>query len=61
MSLKPKGSQITCIAIYEAIRTAQFIRNKAVRFWMDNSGIGQKDLYRLAQNTLEMNFLLLAT
>ncbi|MFO7032822.1 transposase, partial [Limnospira fusiformis CCALA 023] len=24
-------------------------------------GIGQKDLYRLAQNTLEMNFLLLAT
>ncbi|AKV67544.1 Mobile element protein [Microcystis panniformis FACHB-1757] len=25
-------------ALDEAIRTAQFIRNKAVRYWMDNSG-----------------------
>ena len=28
----------------EAIRTAQFIRNKALRYWMDNKGIGKYDL-----------------
>jgi putative transposase len=28
----------------EAIRTAQFIRNKALRHWMDNKGIGKYDL-----------------
>ncbi|BAI91265.1 putative transposase [Limnospira platensis NIES-39] len=61
LEFKAKGKSTQYSAIDEAIRTAQFIRNKAVRFWMDNSGIGQKDLYRLAQNTLEMNFLLLAT
>ena len=30
----------------EAIRTAQFIRNKAVRYWMDNQGVGKADLYQ---------------
>ncbi|BAI90428.1 putative transposase [Arthrospira platensis NIES-39] len=35
--------------------------NKAIGFWMDNSGIGQNNLYGLGQNTLEMNFLLLKT
>ncbi|MCI3279860.1 transposase [Synechococcus sp. PCC 6717] len=29
----------------EAIRTAQFVRNKCVRYWMDNKGVGRNDLY----------------
>ncbi|TAG13787.1 MAG: transposase [Oscillatoriales cyanobacterium] len=33
-------------AIDEAVRTAQFVRNKCIRFWIDNRGVGQKDLYR---------------
>lgn len=31
----------------EAIRTAQFIRNKAIRYWQDNRGIGKYDLSKL--------------
>jgi putative transposase len=31
-------------AIDEAIRTVQFVRNKAVRLWMDGRGIGDNDL-----------------
>ena len=30
--------------IEEAIRTAQFIRNKALRYWMDNKGVGKYEL-----------------
>lgn len=37
-------------ALDEAIRTAQFIRNKAVRHWMDNQGIGKADLYKLCKD-----------
>ena len=33
-----------CVAIDEAIRTCQFIRNKALRFWMDNKGVGKYQL-----------------
>jgi putative transposase len=32
-------------SIDEAIRTAQFVRNKCVRYWMDNSNVGQKGIY----------------
>ena len=31
-------------AMNEAIRTAQFIRNKALRYWMDNKGVGKYQL-----------------
>ncbi|MBV8887562.1 MAG: transposase, partial [Chroococcidiopsidaceae cyanobacterium CP_BM_RX_35] len=31
------------------IRTAGFIRNKCIRYWMDNRGIGQYDLSRLCK------------
>lgn len=34
----------------DAIRTAQFIRNKAVRYWMDNRNIGKADLYKLCKD-----------
>ena len=33
-------------AIDSAIRTAQFIRNKCLRHWMDNRGASRADLYR---------------
>lgn len=33
-------------AINEAIRTSQFVRNKVLRYWMDNRGISKKELYR---------------
>ncbi len=33
-------------AIDEAIRTSQFVRNKVLRYWMDNRGIGKKELYQ---------------
>jgi putative transposase len=31
-------------AIDDAIRTAQFIRNKCLRYWMDNKGVNNYDL-----------------
>ncbi|MBD2196718.1 MULTISPECIES: RNA-guided endonuclease InsQ/TnpB family protein [Calothrix] len=43
---KAKGKTTQYAAIDEAIKTAQFVRNKCIRFWMDNPGVGQKDLYR---------------
>jgi putative transposase len=43
---KLKGNKTQYQAIDEAIRTAQFVRNKAIRHWMDNCGVGQRDLYR---------------
>src|SRR4028118_753182 len=46
LEFKAKGKTTQYTAIDEAIRTAQFVRNKAIRFWMDNRGTGQKELYR---------------
>ena len=37
-------------ALDEAIRTAQFVRNKCLRHWMDNRGIGKKELYTLCKH-----------
>jgi putative transposase len=46
LEFKAKGKTTQYSAIDEAIKTAQFVRNKCVRYWMDNRGVGQKDLYR---------------
>jgi putative transposase len=46
LEFKAKGKTTQYGAIDEAIRTAQFVRNKCIRFWMDNRGVGQKELYR---------------
>lgn len=46
LELKAKGKTTQYAAIDEAIKTAQFVRNKCIRFWMDNRGVGQKELYR---------------
>ena len=40
--IKAKQHQLT--AIDEAIRTGQFVRNKALRYWMDNKGVNKYDL-----------------
>ena len=50
---KLRLSRAQAAAIDEAIRTTQFIRNKAVRLWMDGRGVSANDLQllcaRLAQ------------
>ena len=46
LEFKAKGKTTQYSAIDEAIKTAQFVRNKCVRFWMDSRGVGQKELYR---------------
>ena len=47
LEFKVKGKPEQFDAIDEAIRAAQFIRNKALRFWMDNHGVGKNDLQKL--------------
>jgi len=72
LEFKAKGKTTQYSAIDEAIRTAQFVRNKAIRYWMDNqsasgrscdskavdartpnTGVGQKQLYRLSKTLRE--------
>ena len=44
------GTREQYCALDEAIRTAQFIRNKAVRFWMDNADVSKALLYALCKD-----------
>ena len=44
LEMKIYAKQKQCVAMDEAIRTGQFIRNKALRFWMDNKGVGKYQL-----------------
>ena len=44
LDYKLRVNQSQQSAIDEAIRTTQFIRNKALRLWMDEHGVGQYDL-----------------
>ncbi len=37
-------------ALDEAIRTVQFVRNKCVRYWMDNKGVNKTALYALCKD-----------
>lgn len=48
LEFKAKGKTTQYAAIDSAIRATQFVRNKCIRFWMDNSCVGQKELYRLS-------------
>lgn len=41
---KIKAKQYQYLAIDKAIRTGQFVRNKALRYWMDNKGVNKYDL-----------------
>jgi putative transposase len=47
LEAKLKGKQSQYNSIDEAIRTALFIRNKALRHWIDNKGVGKNDLQKL--------------
>jgi IS605 OrfB family transposase len=54
---KVDGTQAQYAAIEEAIRVVQFIRNKALRLWMDTRGTGKNDLQSLcAQLAKEFPF-----
>jgi len=44
LEYKIQAKQHQYLAIDEAIRTGQFVRNKALRFWMDNKGANKYDL-----------------
>ena len=48
LEYKLKGKESQYRAIDEAIRTVQFVRNKCLRYWEDNRGVGQKDIYKHA-------------
>ena len=50
LEFKARTSPAQSQAIDEAIRTAQFVRNKALRHWMDNKGIGKHDLNKLCKS-----------
>ncbi|PSF39365.1 transposase [Aphanothece hegewaldii CCALA 016] len=44
------GTKEQYLALDEAIRTAQFIRNKAVRYWMNNQDVSKATLYSLCKD-----------
>ena len=57
LEYKLRTNQRQQAAIDEAIRTTQFVRNKAVRCWMDTRGVGPYDLQALcAQLAKEFPF-----
>ena len=43
------GSPLQFAAVDEAIKVTQFIRNKALRYWMDHRGVGKYDLNNLCK------------
>jgi putative transposase len=47
LETKLRGNPTQFAALDDAIRTTRFIRNKCVRYWMDNKGVGQYDLSKL--------------
>jgi putative transposase len=46
LEFKLKGKPQQYRVINDMIRTAQFIRNKALRYWMDNQNVKLSDLYK---------------
>jgi putative transposase len=44
---KLKGKDWQYELLDEAIRTANFVRNKALRYWMDNRGVDKNDVQKL--------------
>jgi putative transposase len=46
LEFKLKGKPQQYRIVDEMIRTAQFVRNKALRHWMDNQGVKLSDLYK---------------
>ena len=46
LEFKLKGKAQQYRVIDEMIRTAQFVRNKTLRYWIDNQGVKLVDLYK---------------
>ncbi len=46
LEFKLKGKAKQYRIIDEMIRTAQFVRNKTLRYWIDNQGVKLVDLYK---------------
>lgn len=46
LEAKIKGKDKQFEALDEALRTAQFIRNSCLRYWMDNLKVSRNDLYK---------------
>ena len=46
LEYKLKGKPAQYRIIDDMIRTAQFVRNKALRYWMDNQNVKLSDLYK---------------
>jgi putative transposase len=46
LEFKLKGKTQQYRVIDEMIRTAQFFRNKALRYWIDNQAVKLSDLYK---------------
>ncbi len=53
LEFKARATPPQATAIDEAIRTAQFVRNKAIRHWMDNKKVGKYDLNKLCKELAE--------
>jgi putative transposase len=53
LEFKARVKPFQASAIDEAIRTAQFVRNKALRYWMDGSKVGKYDLNKLCKELAE--------
>jgi putative transposase len=49
LEFKVKAKKTQYRAIDEAIRTTQFIRNKCIRYWMDNQGVNKYALNKLCK------------
>lgn len=47
LETKLKGTSEQYERLDEAIRTAQFVRNSCIRYWIDNQGVGKGDLSKL--------------
>lgn len=47
LEAKLKGTSEQYGKLNEAIRTAQFVRNSCIRYWIDNKGVGKNDLSKL--------------
>ncbi|AFZ23980.1 transposase [Cylindrospermum stagnale PCC 7417] len=54
LEYKVKGKQTQCNAIDDAIRTTQFIRNKAIRYWMDAPHELKVDRFALNKYSTEL-------
>jgi putative transposase len=46
LEFKLKGKLAQYRIVEDMIRTAQFVRNKALRYWIDNEGVKLSDLYK---------------